>query len=1462
MCLFVDDAIIKFYFMNPDLQPNPWTPQLTSELIKLFVENVPKVIEMVRKGYKTCTPLYDLNKVETVMKLVDYLVEPSHCPVEELNGEVLKNFFMFALMWAWGGPLVTDKQSDDKAKFSEAFASTFPEHRLPPEGSCFDYYYYVEEHSWNHWRDNPKFHKYTPVPIGGAATAVAFTSLSVATVNSVRLTYIMDALVRKQRNVMFVGTAGTGKTMLVKEYFKTLDKDTDGLLSETIVMSFYTDSLSLQAELDLYIDKRAGRIFGPPATKKLIYFIDDMNLPYIETYGTQNSIALLTQIMQHGSIFDREDLGFRKEIVDTQMIAAMNPTAGSFSICERAQIRFSTFDCAMPSKEDLQTIYTSLFEGHLMGFDEKVLESGHHIVHGGIELMDHVATKFLPSAIKFTYNWNMRELTNIFQGLCLSKEEYFQKPLEMVRLFIHEAERVVMDRLVTEKDIAEFEHMLQETVKKDIEHHMKLESDKLFETPLIFTNFATRTDGTYLEVPSMEKLKTVLDTKLLEYNESNAVMDLVLFNQALEHICRIGRILQNPGGNAMLIGVGGSGKQSLGRLASFIQNMEVKQMSITGSFKVDDLKELLKEYFKLAIVKNTPLTWLMTDSQIVNDKFLIYINGILSSGWISDLFAKDEMDALIGATRSEAKAAGIPDTPEANFDFLVKKSRNNFHVILCFSPVGDAFRIRARRFPGLINCTAIDYFHAWPEQALVSVAERFVSDLENITPEIKANLAQHMAFEHLSSGEQGKLYLQSQRRYNYVTPKSFLELIDFYKSLLIEKRGEVEHNIERLDTGLATLNNVKKDVDEMMVDLNHTMEVVKEKVEKTDALVEYIGKEQAAADIQKADAAKTAESADKAAAEAAVIKAQADVELRAAKPAMDAAEEAVNCLSKPALTELKGFGQCPGAENGTKVIAACLILLDHNHSKKVHNDLKKCWDAGKKMMGDVGKFLENLQQYDGRTIPDGTPEIIEATGVEANEIEMLKTWVEDDEDFNFERINKSSSALANLANWVINIYGYNRIYVKVAPLMESLQQAEESERAATEQLNAANALVAEVEAKVAKLQEQLQAAVDEKNEVMANAAYLQNRASLADRLINGLAGEKIRWEIEIEKLHTMAQLLIGDAMLAAGFASYVGGFDQQNREALWKAQWLPDITKRGVPMSEGVVPLDLLTTASTTAVMISEGLPADNISIENGSIILACKRWPLIIDPQVQGIKWLRRKEEANGLQVVQLTSKGWLRTMQNAISNGTPVIVENLSTDIDATLDPVLSRAIIKKGRSFVIQLGGEEIEYSSDFKLYLQTKLANPHYKPEIAAQCTLINFIATEAGLEDQLLAKVVGAERPDLEETAQRLQDDFNAYKVQLLELENDLLNRLANAPEDILSDVPLIEAIEATKATSTQINAAIEAGAITEKEIAQARELYRIQASEGAMLYFLLTKLCFIDHSKVTPIYPTPEIELS
>jgi len=114
------------------------------------------------------------------------------------------------------------------------------------------------------------------------------------------------------------------------------------------------------------------------------------------------------------------------------------------------------------------------------------------------------------------------------------------------------------------------------------------------------------------------------------------------------------------------------------------------------------------------------------------------------------------------------------------------------------------------------------------------------------------------------------------------------------------------------------------------------------------------------------------------------------------------------------------------------------------------------------------------------------------------------------------------------------------------------------------------------------------------------------------------------------------------------------------------------------------------------------------------------------------------------------------------AVSSGKTLFIEAIGQDIDAILDPLLSRQFVKKGKSFLVKLGSEDVEIDPSFKLYLQTKLINPHYKPETAAQCTIINFIVTEAGLEDQLLAMVVKVEKPDLEQTKEELVNKQNEF----------------------------------------------------------------------------------------------------
>lgn len=319
----------------------------------------------------------------------------------------------------------------------------------------------------------------------------------------------------------------------------------------------------------------------------------------------------------------------------------------------------------------------------------------------------------------------------------------------------------------------------------------------------LFTSFITVHNGydkSYIQVKGQEELKTTLEEKLQEYNEQKQIMNLVLFNDAMEHIVRISRILDFPTGSALLVGVGGSGKQSLSKISAFILGYEIQQIVVTSSYSLNDLKTFLQEiYKKLAKPGSVPICFMITDSQIKYESFLIPINDILNSGWIADLFPKEDVEAMIGNLRNEAKGNGCADNQEALTGYFLQTMKQKMKLILCFSPVGDNFRIKARKFPGLINATSIDWFHPWPKDALIDVANRFLTEIEFPEPDLLEKISLNMAEVHTSIDEANVQFLKQARRHNYTTPKSYLELIAFYKNVLGTKRGNIEMNIQRFD---------------------------------------------------------------------------------------------------------------------------------------------------------------------------------------------------------------------------------------------------------------------------------------------------------------------------------------------------------------------------------------------------------------------------------------------------------------------------------------------------------------------------------------------------------------------------------------------------------------------------------------------------------------------------------------
>jgi dynein heavy chain len=232
-------------------------------------------------------------------------------------------------------------------------------------------------------------------------------------------------------------------------------------------------------------------------------------------------------------------------------------------------------------------------------------------------------------------------------------------------------------------------------------------------------------------------------------------------------------------------------------------------------------------------------------------------------------------------------------------------------MCLCFSPVSEKFRIRARMFPALISSTNIDWFHEWPQDALIGVAGKFMKDVELPNEELRDSIARNMAFTHISVGEASVLYKKQARRFNYTTPTSFLELIKFYKQLLDKKQGEIVKTINKLDNGLSIMENTNKSVDALKEKLIQESKVVAIESDRVQIMIDETTDEKAKADVEE-------EAASKKAAEVKIVKDAADkkeaevkAELAEAEPALIEAKEAVAGLDTKAIGELKGFNNPP-----------------------------------------------------------------------------------------------------------------------------------------------------------------------------------------------------------------------------------------------------------------------------------------------------------------------------------------------------------------------------------------------------------------------------------------------------------------------------------------------------------------------------------------------------------------------
>ncbi|KAF4753676.1 hypothetical protein FOZ63_015508, partial [Perkinsus olseni] len=980
------------------------------QMEKLFDKYCPDTLMYMLKHCKIQVPLVDISMIQSLCLLMESLMgggstDSRDAPQIELDA--LEYWFCFCMVWAVGGCLAEVDGIDYRKQFSTWWKQEMKTIKFPSKGTVFDYF--VQDARMEEWSIIVDALEYS--------SEVPMNQVTVPTSETVATSYFMKALMKVHQPVMLIGLAGCGKTAMCNGLLRSLEPDV--FCSHMMNMNYYTDSMLLQTMMEIPLEKKAGRLFAPPGKLHMIYFIDDLNMPALDPYNTQSAIALLRQCQDYKHIYDRSKMTL-KDIGNTQYLACMNPTAGSFTVNPRLQRHFWTCAVPFPEQSALQTIYSTYMKGHFerLKFKPAVNEIISSVIKAALSLHGSCTAAFRKTAANFHYEFNIRHLAGVFGGLLQAKPAEFTDPEKLVLLWLHESERIYGDRLVSAGDLRKYRGLAAELSKKMFG---KFNLAKYFQEknpePLVFAPFSKGFDeACYDRIPGVDRLSELLTEALRDYNESNAAMDLVLFEEAMKHVGKITRIISAPSGHALLVGVGGSGRQSLSRLSAFIGQCTTVMIVISGKYSMNDLRTDLQAMYTKAGIKDEGVMFLFTDGQITNEKFLVFINDLLASGDIADLYASEDKDVIRNGVRSACKGAGIPDTPENLWSFFLSRIRKNLHMSICFSPVGDAMRSRARKFPALVNCTVIDWFQPWPKDALRSVGEKFLAEVEQLGPAdgaLRAGVVDFLPFSFEAVGHQSEKFIEVERRFAYTTPKSFLELIKLYTSMLGKKLLALEDKQYRLSNGLDKLKETAEQVAGLEEVLKEKAVVVEQKAKEADAFAEEVGREKTKvnAEAEKANAESAA--CEEIAKNVKIQQKSCEEDLAKAIPLVEKAEAALDVLNKKDFQELKSFAKPPAGVD--KVCEACMHLMagiDPSIEVDKKGKVKDTsWKGATKMMGNPEKFLESLKAFKGE-IDDGN--------VPGQNISCARPLTEA-EDFTVESMKKKSAAAAGLCEWVINI---------------------------------------------------------------------------------------------------------------------------------------------------------------------------------------------------------------------------------------------------------------------------------------------------------------------------------------------------------------------------------------------------------------------------------------------------------
>ncbi|GBG24145.1 Dynein heavy chain 9, axonemal [Hondaea fermentalgiana] len=1448
------------------IQRKEWDDHAKEAITTFFHDYVALALaEFDKRTFRPLVPVLHTEIITTLLKMLDAVIGADE---ERLVGtaenlkdatQALEPAFVYCMVWALGAPLTEDAGADQRRELSGWWKTTFKNVKFPARDTVFDYYLDTATGKFELWKNSPQFTAAAAAaaadPINGqnGPDASSLHGIFVPTPETSSAMFWLERMIALEYGFLLIGGAGSGKTRLVRTALRDLNPNEQ--VSASIALQYNSSAASLHQALIVHLEKKNALVWGPPGDdKQLAVFLDDLHLPQRTTARGEHQVhASLRQVLEMGQAYDGASLG-TKQIQNCHYVGSATCRKGQRPLSKRLQRHFVTFGVAFPGTSSLQAIFGPILQSHLRHFEDGVKALGNTLVEAVAGLHMDIMVKLRPSAAAPHYDFNLRHITRVFQGLLTAQPADFNDATTFVKLWCHESERVYADGLVSSIDLIKFRDLLLGQARRKFPTaNMTKHCGDDPSDPLIVCHFAPQDgqvddDPVYRFVNAYEDLVPALNAALDDLNTFKLPLDLVFFDEAISHVCRIARVLHASRGHCLLVGAGGCGKSSLAWVAAQVSNLSLSLLPVRDASSAQELKEELRNLCTAVGVGGERRCVLVRDRDVRQGGLglLAYASDLAMTGArLAELFSEEERESIAQSVAINAKAAGYKPDVAGSFAYFTEKVQKDLHWIFSFDPKACDLQSWLRAFPALAQGTVVNWFHPWPEKALRSVAVMLLEDLELESDEIRRGAETFMVSAYTSSQKLAQSFATSADITTVHPLRAFVDCQRAFCKDLYSRRAANRQKKSRLENVAERMHEADRLVNSLEEAIQAQEEDAEEKTMLAEAQAEEVARDAAVVAEESKLVVVEQAKVDEIAAEAQAIKDDAQAEFDKAEPLLKKALDALDLLTKKDLGECKAMGSPPKGVDD--VFCAVLILLAGVDPRIKLNKYGKpedlSWDACKKdLMGNINEFLNQLKYFREAVEDFRVPKVNWA-----NVRPILQL-----DHFQPETVERKNKAAGALASWVENIVVYYDTILCVEPKRQLLQEVEGRLAKATSVLDRVKAKVGELEIRLAKLREDLAEAETLRDEAVQLLQLSQLKLGLAQRLTTALSSETDRWAATIDELDKEFEVLLGDALLRSVFLAYAGPFDASCRKLLATKEWLPFLTKaaagEAIPVSENLLPASIVSSRHERTSWQVEGLPADPTSSENAALLMACnsKRWPLVLDPHLHALAWLRTmcSHHSESWVTLHIDSPELVSKLGVAIAAGHTVVLEGIEPSLTNCTDmmSLMLRQAIKRGARDIVTIGNAEVELHEKFRLILHTSCSRARFPADLLTACSLINFSASQDGLEDELLELVARKEHPDLSSQIDQLTNLQRRLVVQREDLEDAILVSLADAEGDVCADEPLIGELEKSKTRLDSIANLAAATTDNTKLLKDFISKYRPVARRSALLFGIMSQM--------------------